>query len=44
LAQDLDLARLEAMIRPATLHDLPRLAGEILGGQVQGRVVIDPAG
>jgi acrylyl-CoA reductase (NADPH) len=44
LAQDLDLARLEAMIRPATLHYLPRLAGENLGGQVQGRVVVDPAG
>jgi acrylyl-CoA reductase (NADPH) len=44
LAQDLDLAKLEAMIQPATLHDLPRLAGEILGGQVQGRVVVEPAG
>jgi acrylyl-CoA reductase (NADPH) len=41
LAQDLDLAKLEAMIVPATLEDLPRLAGDILRGQVQGRVVVD---
>ncbi len=41
LAQNLDLAKLEAMIVPATLEDLPRLAGKILQGQVQGRVVVD---
>jgi acrylyl-CoA reductase (NADPH) len=41
LARDLDLAKLEAIIQPATLEDLPRLAGEILKGQVQGRVVVD---
>ena len=41
LARDLDLARLEAIIQPATLEDVPRLAGEILNGQVQGRVVVD---
>lgn len=41
LARDLDPARLEAMIQPATLEDLPRLAGEILQGRVQGRVVVD---
>src|SRR5918996_4570151 len=41
LARDLDLARLEAMIQPATLEDLPRLAGDILKGQVQGRIVVD---
>jgi acrylyl-CoA reductase (NADPH) len=41
LARDLDLAKLEAMIQPATLEDLPRLAGEILSGQVQGRVVVN---
>ena len=29
------------MIQPATLEDLPRLAGEILTGQVQGRVVVE---
>jgi acrylyl-CoA reductase (NADPH) len=41
LARDLDLAKLEAIIQSATLEDLPRLAGEILEGQVQGRVVVD---
>jgi acrylyl-CoA reductase (NADPH) len=41
LARDLDLRLLEAMIQPATLDDLPRLAGEILNGQVRGRVVVD---
>jgi len=41
LAQDLDLRLLEGMIQPATLEDLPRLAGEILKGQVRGRVVVD---
>jgi acrylyl-CoA reductase (NADPH) len=42
LARDLDLRLLEAMIQPATLDDLPRLAGEILNGGVQGRVVVEP--
>jgi acrylyl-CoA reductase (NADPH) len=41
LARDLDPGLLEAVIQPATLEDLPRLAGEILNGQVQGRVVVD---
>ena len=30
------------MIVQAGLEDLPRLADEILQGQVQGRVVVDP--
>jgi len=42
LARDLDLRMLEAMTQQATLEDLPRLAGEILKGQVQGRVVVEP--
>jgi len=42
LAQDLPLDRLDAMIRPATLSDLPALGAAILKGQVQGRVVVDP--
>ncbi len=33
--------KLEAMIVPATLADLPRLGQEILAGQVRGRVVVD---
>ncbi len=41
LAQDLDLRLLDGMIQPAGLEDLPRLAGEIIKGQVRGRVVVD---
>jgi acrylyl-CoA reductase (NADPH) len=41
LARDLDPALLDRMVHPAHLEDLPRLAGEILAGQVQGRVVVD---
>ena len=41
LGRDLDLRLLEGMIEPARLGDLPRLAGEILKGQVRGRVVVD---
>ena len=40
LAQDLPLDKLEAMITPATLEDLPRLGADILKGQVKGRVVV----
>ncbi len=41
LARDLPLDALHAMIRPATLADLPALGEAILKGQVQGRVVVD---
>ena len=41
LASDLPMDKLEAMITPATLSDLPRLGAEILKGQVRGRVVVD---
>jgi acrylyl-CoA reductase (NADPH) len=41
LVRDLDLDKLEAMIRPAGLADLPELGRAILKGQVQGRVVVD---
>ena len=44
LARDLDLAKLETMILPATLADLPALGAAILQGQVKGRVVVDLAG
>ena len=44
IAQDLPMDRLEAMIRPATLSDLPGLGADILQGQVQGRVVVDVNG
>jgi acrylyl-CoA reductase (NADPH) len=41
IASDLPMDKLEAMIRPATLTDLPQLGADILKGQVQGRVVVD---
>ena len=41
LATDLPMDKLEAMITPATLSDLPRLGADILKGQVRGRVVVD---
>ncbi|NCO85106.1 MAG: oxidoreductase [Rhodobacterales bacterium] len=41
IARDLPLDRLRAMVRPATLADLPELGAAILRGQVQGRVVVD---
>lgn len=41
IARDLPLDRLEAMIVPATLTDLPRLGADILAGRVRGRVVVD---
>ena len=43
LARELDLAKLEAMILPATLADLPALGAAILQGQIRGRVVVDLA-
>ncbi|MGR3545893.1 MAG: acryloyl-CoA reductase [Roseovarius sp.] len=41
IATDLPMDKLEAMITPATLEDLPRLGADILKGQVKGRVVVD---
>lgn len=41
IARDLPMDKLEAMIQPATLADLPALGPAILKGQVQGRVVVD---
>ena len=41
IATDLPMDKLEAMVRPATLSDLPGLGADILKGQVQGRVVVD---
>lgn len=43
IARDLPMERLEAMIRPARLEDLPELGAAILRGEVQGRVLVDPA-
>ncbi|KMW57052.1 putative quinone oxidoreductase YhdH [Candidatus Rhodobacter oscarellae] len=36
--------KLEAMMQPATLSDLPQLGRDILKGQVKGRVVVDVNG
>lgn len=41
IARDLPMDKLEAMVQPATLSDLPKLGGDILKGQVKGRVVVD---
>ncbi|MBJ6370747.1 acryloyl-CoA reductase [Sedimentitalea arenosa] len=41
IAQDLPMEKLDAMIQPATLEDLPGLGADILKGQVKGRVVVD---
>ncbi len=41
LAGDLPMAKLEAMIQPAVLDEVPRLGSEILQGRVKGRLVVD---
>ena len=41
VASDLPMDKLEAMVHPATLADLPQLGADILNGQVKGRVVVD---
>jgi acrylyl-CoA reductase (NADPH) len=43
IAKDLPMDKLEAMVTPATLADLPGLGADILKGQVKGRVVVDVA-
>ncbi|MEM8789589.1 MAG: acryloyl-CoA reductase [Pseudomonadota bacterium] len=44
IAADLPMDKLEGMIAPATLADLPGLGGAILQGGVKGRVVVDVNG
>ena len=41
IASDLPFDKVEAMIAPATLADLPELGRAILKGAVRGRVVVD---
>ncbi len=41
IASDLPMGKLEAMIQPARLSDLPDLGRAILKGQIKGRVVVD---
>ena len=44
IASDLPMDKLEAMVVPAVLSDLPKLGADILAGQVRGRVVVDVNG
>ena len=44
IARDLPMGKLEAMVQPAGLADLPGLGAAILQGAVQGRVVVDVNG
>ena len=41
LVRDLPMDKLDAMIQPAGLTDLPDLATQILAGKVRGRVVVE---
>ncbi|PVA10574.1 oxidoreductase [Pelagivirga sediminicola] len=41
IALHLPMDKLEAMVQPATLGDLPELGRDILKGRVKGRVVVD---
>ena len=41
IATDLPMDKLEAMVQPARLEDLPALGRDILKGQVKGRVVVE---
>ncbi|NOE17203.1 acryloyl-CoA reductase [Ruegeria atlantica] len=41
IATDLPMDKLDAMVQPAGLSDLPQLGADILKGQVKGRVVVD---
>ena len=41
IAHDLDLAKLDSMILPIALADLPAYGAAILRGEVKGRVVVD---
>jgi len=41
IAQDLPMDKLDAMVQPAILSDLPKLGADILKGQIKGRVVVD---
>ncbi|QHQ35460.1 acryloyl-CoA reductase [Algicella marina] len=41
IARHLPMSKLDEMVQPATLADLPKLGRDILKGQVKGRVVVD---
>jgi acrylyl-CoA reductase (NADPH) len=41
IATDLPMDKLDSMIVPATLDDLPKLGADILKGRVKGRVLVE---
>ena len=41
LSTDLPLDKLDELIHPATLHEVPTLCADILNGKIKGRVVVD---
>lgn len=41
IATDLPMDKLDAMVHPASLSDLPALGRDILHGQVKGRILVD---
>lgn len=41
LTQDLPMEKLESMISPATLEELPQLGNDILKGKIKGRIVVE---
>lgn len=41
IATHLPMDKLDAMVQPATLSDLPHLGADILKGQIKGRVIVD---
>ena len=41
IATDLPLEKLDAMIHLANLVEVPALGGQILKGQIKGRIVVD---
>ena len=44
IARDLPIDKLDRMVQPATLKDLPKLGDDILNGRVRGRIVVDLSG
>jgi len=41
LGRDLDVAKLDAITHEIALGDTARVAAELLGGRVRGRIVVD---
>ena len=41
LVKDIDLSKLHALTTHVKFDDVPRVAADIVGGKVKGRVVVD---